>query len=656
MSNKTFPLASLSAAILSVMFTNSAAAADEKVETVLVSATRSEGPQMPVATQIKVITAEDIRVSGATTVAEALRTQAGIQILDMDGSGGRSVTVAMRGFSATAANNTLVLVDGRKLNNPSLVGPALNSVSIKDIERIEIIQGSAGVLYGDQAVGGVINVITRRAAAGEFNGSVSAEAGTGNLENYTASVRQGFENGLNYSLSAQKRNADNYRDNNQSALTNVLGNIGFNFDGGKVFVEKQCLKDDLNLAGNLLDSEAAINRRRTKTPTDYSNLETDLTRVGGEIEFVKNWRLLGEYSNREDDSLSYYGYGTPTPSELTVKTITPRIVGSIPTSNGNAVITVGYDKSESSYQTISWGTDTDQNAEGYYAQAIYPVTQKFVASIGARRASVEDINHLIYDINFNVIEKARNIDLNATELGLSYQIDDAWRVFARTADGFRFGNADENGASVPGVDFLDAQTSESQELGIAWTEKTASVKYSIYQMSLDNEIVYDTLSPSRFGGFGANINLPKSERKGFLFDGDVQLSEQITLHGNYTYTDAWLTEGNFKGKDVPYVAKNTGNIGLVFNFVPGVTTSIDANYTGSRYRNGDAANVIAKVDALTLFNFNILWYIDDVELGFRVKNITNEKYADFNGYSSTGKLYQYPQPERTYSAHVSYNF
>ncbi len=656
MSFKSFALSPLSAAVISIALTHTAVAADEKIETVVVSATRSEGPQMPVATQIKIITAEDIRVSGVTTVTEALRTQAGIQIVDMDGSGGRSVTVAMRGFSATAANNTLVLVDGRKLNNPSLVGPALNSVSVKDIERIEVIQGSAGVLYGDQAVGGVINVITRRAAAGEFNGSVSAEAGTANLENYTASVRQGFENGLSYSLSAQKRNADNYRDNNQSALTNVLGNISFNFDSGKVFIEKQSVKDDLNLAGNLLDREATINRRMTKTPTDYSNLETDLTRVGGEVEFVKNWRLLGEYSDREDDSLAYFGYGDPTPGEMKVKTITPRIVGSISTANGNSVVTVGYDRSESSYQVISWGIDTDQNAEGYYAQVIYPLTQKLTASVGARRASVEDTNHLAYDINFNVVEKVRSIDLNATELGLSYQIDDAWSVFARTADGFRFGNADENGASAPGIDFLDEQTSDSQELGVAWSGKTANVKYSVYQMALENEIVYDTLSSNNYGGFGANINLPKSERKGFLFDGDVKLSEQITLRGNYTNTDAWLTAGNFKGKDVPYVAKNAGNIGLVFNFVENVTASIDANYTGSRYRNGDAANVIAKVEALTLFNFNILWDIKDIELGFRVKNITNEKYADFNGYSISGKLYQYPQPERNYSAHVSYRF
>jgi iron complex outermembrane recepter protein len=207
----SFTLASLSAAIIALTSTQVIAADkkadDKKLETVYVSATRSETAQMPVATQIKIISAEEIRVSGAKLLSEVLRTQAGIQLTDSDGSGARNVTASMRGLSG--ANNVLVLVDGRKLNNPSLAAPALNTVALKDVERIEIVQGSAGVLYGDQAVGGVINIITRRATAGEVDGTVSASAGSDNLEDYTASLRQGFENGLSYSLSGQKRNADN---------------------------------------------------------------------------------------------------------------------------------------------------------------------------------------------------------------------------------------------------------------------------------------------------------------------------------------------------------------------------------------------------------------------------------------------------------------
>ena len=634
MSFKSFALTPISAALLSIAVTSSALAADEKVETVLVSATRSEGPAMPVATQITIIDAEQIRVSGATTVAEVLRTQAGIQIIDADGSGGRNVSIAMRGFSSTAGNNTLVLVDGRKLNNPSLAGPSLNTVSLKNIERIEIIQGSAGVLYGDQAVGGVINVITRHAKAGEINGAVSVERGSYAQESYAASVNQGFENGLNYNLSAQKRTADNFRNNNETDVTNLLGNIGFDFTGGRVFIERQNINDDLRLAGSLSDTDAAIDRRQTQTPNDFSNQDTDLTRLGGEIALSKGWKLIGEFTDRQEDAEGYF-WGDFS-QEMNVKNASPRVVGTIATDKGNSIVTLGYDSTKADYKTTATGANYDQTVDGYYGQVIYPLTKQFTLNAGVRHASVDDAN--------KNKKTNRSDSVNASELGLNYQIDSDWRVFGRLADGFRFANADENGYTLVGVNFLDIQTSQSREAGLAWETQAASVKYSLYHMAIEDEISFDPIAYR-------NVNLPDSKRRGFLFEGDLALSEQISLRGNYTYTDAELTEGNLKGNVVPFVAKNTANFGVVFTFIPSLTAAIDANYTGKRYRMDDQTNDVGRLDALTLINLNILWTHKDVELGLRVKNITGEEYADYHGVWG-----QYPQAGRTYSAHLGYSF
>lgn len=651
MSFKSFALTPLSIALLSVAFTHSAMAADEKVETVVVSATRSAGPAMPVATQIKIIDAEQIRLSGATTITEVLRTQAGIQIQDLDGSGGRNVTVAMRGFSANASSNTLVLVDGRKLNNPSLAGPALNTVAIKDIERIEIVQGSAGVLYGDQAVGGVINVITHKAKAGELNGVVSVESGRYDLKNYTASLSQGFANGLSYNLSAQKRETDNYRENNRSEVTNLLGKIGYDFEAGNVFIEKQKIEDDLGLPGTLTAKDAAKNPRHTNTPRDYAKQDTDLDRIGGHVKFLENWSLLAEYSDRDetgsylyddyDKTDGFYPYATA--YEMRVKNITPRLVGSFPTANGNAVLTVGYDQVDADYATEDGFTDISQKQQDTYAQIIYPVTKALTLNAGVRHASVDDKNH--------ALSNKHSDSLNIGEFGIHYQIDSNWRVFGRYADGFRFANADENGYVAPGIDFLETQTSKSEELGLAWSAESASVKYSLFHMVIDNEIMYDPLS----GSYGANINLPESERQGLLFDGDVQLNEYIGLHGNYTYTDAELTSGHFKDKSVPFVAKNSANLGVIFTFAKNINVSIDANYIGSRYLVGDNANNQPKVDPVTLFNVSVVWDIKSLELGLRIKNLTGEKYSDYQGTSWKG-VYLYPQSRQFYSAHVTYHF
>jgi iron complex outermembrane receptor protein len=648
MSFKSFALTPISAALLSLSFANIALAADDKIETLYVSATRSETAQMPVATQIKVISAEAIRVSGAKLLSEVLRTQAGIQLTDSDGSGARNVTASMRGLSGT--NNVLVLVDGRKLNNPSLAAPALNTVALKDVERIEIVQGSAGVLYGDQAVGGVINIITRQASAGEIKGSVSASAGTGNLEDYTASVSQGFDNGLGYSVSAQKRNADNYRDNNESSYENVLANVRYNFSNGFVFVEGQKIDDDLNLAGYLLDSEAEINPRKARTPFDYSNQNTDLVRVGGGVEFTENWQFLAEYADRDEDTLSYYGYGDPTLGNMRVKNITPRVIGKIATDNGPAVITLGYDNVSASYVVADWGTDIEQDIDAYYAQIIYPLTKDFAVTVGARQSSVDDQNH--------ASKKTHSDDTNAGEIGVSYQIDSGWRAFARVADGFRFANADENGLVLPSVTFLETQTSRTKEAGFAWSNEAFSAQVTFYDMTLDNELMYDAVIPNvnSYSKFGANINLDESKRKGLVFDSELTLSSQIAFRGNYTYTDTELTTGSFAGNEVPFVAKDSGNVAVVFSFVKNLILTVDSTYIGTRYRTGDQANSHEKTDPLNLFNVSFLWQIQNVELGARVKNITNEKYAGLQGYSPTKGNYRYPQPERNYDVSVTYRF
>lgn len=657
----SFKSTAISAIFLSLPIAAVAQAADEKTETVYVSATRGEGPQMPVATQITIVNEEQIRLSGATTVTEVLRTQAGIQIIDDDGSGGRNVAVAMEGFTATAGNNTLVLVDGRKLNNPTLAGPALNTVSLKDIERIEIIQGSAGVLYGDQAVGGVINIITREAKAGEFNGSVNAEAVTGNLENYTANISQGFANGLSYKINAQKRNADNYRDNNQSEISNLLGNIAYNFDAGKVFVEQQLVKDDLRLPGSISERDAAINPRLTYSPNDSTHQETDLKRVGGIFEFTQAWKILGEYSDRDETGNYFYddyytadGYFPYASAyELRVKTLTPRLIGSFATAQGDSVVTLGYDRSDADYATKDGFTNITQKIDGVYGQIIYPVVKDLSVTAGARHARVEDTNHHAYDSSFNLISKTNNESLNATEIGLNYQVNSAWRVFARLADGFRFATADENAFTLSSVSFLDPQKTKSQEAGVTWTEKTASVKYSVYHMDLDDEITYDAIVPNSgsYNGRGANINLPQSERQGFIFDGNLVLSEQISVRGNYTYTDTELSSGSYKGKEVPFVAKETANMAVVFTVLPQVTVTFDANYTGKRFHVDDYANAAARIPAVTLFNLNLLWELQGLELGFKIKNITNERYADYNSIYGL-----YPQPERAYAGHISYTF
>ncbi|PUA29626.1 MAG: hypothetical protein B0W54_03370 [Cellvibrio sp. 79] len=639
-----FVISALSAAIISApaAFAATQKNDEKKLETVYVSATRSETAQLPVATQIKVISAEEIRLSGAKLLTDVLRTQAGIQLSDMDGSGMRNVSVSMRGLSG--ANNVLVLVDGRKLNNPSQEGPALNAIAIRDIERIEIVQGSAGVLYGDQAVGGVINVITRRASEGETSGSVVARGGSDNLEDYGVNLSQGFANGLSYNISGQKRNADNYRDNNQSAYESALLNVRYEREQGFVFVEGQQIKDDLRTPGSLRDDQVLIDRRHTNSPNDYSDKEADTWRVGGGVNLSSNWSLQTEYSDRNEEGEYMYSPNA-TQYSMRVKSLTPRVVGEYALANGPLVATVGYDDIDSDYESNStWSpVASNQQQRSIYAQLLYPLMPKLTATIGARYSEVEDENQ-------RLLEQQED-DLTASEFGLSYQANNQWRVFGRYAESFRFANPDDNNLVPADVIFLNPQTGESFELGAQWQGDKAQVSYTLYHMALNDQIVYDPFVPNNQFYNGANINLPDSERQGLMLDADTRLSEELALRFNYTFTDAEVVDGTYDGKKVPFIAENSASATILFTPVTPLTFSLESIYTGSRYKSGDENNTSPTLAPLTVFNLAGVYTYRQLEISGRINNITNELYA---GYHSTWG--QYPQPERNYEASITYRF
>src|SRR5881397_520411 len=114
------------------------------------------------ASAIQVITQEDIRRSGAASLAEALRLATNLQVAQLDS---RQWAISARGFNGTAANKLLVLIDGRTAYTPLFSGVFwdVQEVPLADVDRIEVISGPGATLWGANAVNGVINVITKDA-------------------------------------------------------------------------------------------------------------------------------------------------------------------------------------------------------------------------------------------------------------------------------------------------------------------------------------------------------------------------------------------------------------------------------------------------------------------------------------------------------------
>src|SRR5882672_4700001 len=126
------------------------------------SVSKRPEPLSRTASAIQVITREDIRRSGAASLAEALRLATNLQVAQLDS---RQWAISARGFNGTAANKLLVLIDGRTVYTPLFSGVFwdVQEVPLADIDRIEVISGPGATLWGANAVNGVINVITKDA-------------------------------------------------------------------------------------------------------------------------------------------------------------------------------------------------------------------------------------------------------------------------------------------------------------------------------------------------------------------------------------------------------------------------------------------------------------------------------------------------------------
>lgn len=234
------------------------AAADEKM---VVIATRTQNPLSMIGSSVSVISAEDIEEAQAVLLDDVLRSVPGLSISRNGGVGGVT-SVFMRGASA---GNTLVLIDGVEVNDAAAPGGAFNfnSLTTADIARVEVLRGPQSLLYGSRALGGVINIITKKGEPG-FKATGSAEYGAFDTLRADASLSGGVER-FTYYLSANIFTSDGI-----SAADKADGNI-----------EKDGL-DDYTFSGRF----AAI-------PTDFSKLEGHVRVVSSESAFDRFDFLVG---------------------------------------------------------------------------------------------------------------------------------------------------------------------------------------------------------------------------------------------------------------------------------------------------------------------------------------------------------------------------
>lgn len=593
-----------------------------EIPAVVVSAARTEQSTLTTPASITVIMREQIEASGARHINEVLRGQGGVQINDLYGDGSRA-TVDMRGFGDTAGSNTLILVDGRRLNNPDIAAPDLNSIALEDVERIEIVQGSAGVLFGDQAVGGVINVITRK--PGALRHTLKLSAGSYNTLQLHAMTSQALDSGLNYLLSLDARESDNYRDHNEASYLNGFGKLGYEYETGSVFGELQYINDELNTPGTLFADEVSADRRQVSPvyADDFSNAKTAIARVGLVQQLSDKWSLEAELTGRDTNG-EFRLTSIDGTQDRRVVELTPRFIGFVPAIN-NTMLTLGADAVDSEYKlTTSFGDQVnDQLQSSVYAQAVIPATEVLDITLGVRYAEVE--NDLQDTGTFATYPAGIQIDDDVTvgTFGLAIKATENWRVLFRADQNYRFAKVDEYLQPVDQV-ILKTQEGLSVETGVEWASGSDTAKLLVYQLDLDDEIAYDPNA----GLFGANINLDKTRRKGVITSGHWQQTKKLGYSASYTYTDAEVLSGPLAGKDIPLVARHSVQLGSDYQLTDKWQLYGELFAISDRVFGGDFDNVLGRLPGYGVINIKAGYDYRDFNIMARINNLLNKEYSD----------------------------
>ena len=448
-----------------------------------------------------VITRQDIERAPEATIADILSREAGIQTSNFyGGANGVGTTVDMRGFGVTGASNTLILINGRRLNDWDLPGFDLTTLGKNSVERIEVTRGNSGsVLYGDGAVGGVINIVTRNGAGQPSQARI--EAGYGSYAtregNVSANLSSGAFSTLDLCATVSIRPAIAGTTACISATPSpICAGRPTNGAPGSISAptsQKMRLPGERQIDVQADKDEYNRDRRGTNTPLNYGNKQGERYTAGATAMLAPGFEVVvdGGIRKKFQQAGFFQAFGEQyVGTELTTSSFTPRVNinqnwWGIPVKaiGGVDLYRTDYDSDRSPVHraaTRSINMTASRNRLAGYGMVTFSLLPTTDVSVGGRVQRTQTQITDIYDINApqnfsfpqgGPLDEAQTN--RSWHLGFEHRFNDNFAIFGRAATSFRVPNVDErigNGAIVfplpPPTFALKTQTSDDIEGGI----------------------------------------------------------------------------------------------------------------------------------------------------------------------------------------------
>ncbi|WP_047381280.1 TonB-dependent receptor [Cetobacterium sp. ZWU0022] len=615
------------------------AVAEQKVVKLEESVITSENTFATVADipkNITVLTAEEIEQRGAKTVAEALKLVSSVTVKEM---GGADAAFDMRGQGATAKSNVIVLVDGAPINSIDLSGYKTSSIPVDNIERIEVIPSGGSVLYGDGAIGGTINIVTKMPKDKKNYGSLNSEIGSYGLKKQQAIYGTKINDKLSLELDYLKKEKDGYRDYAKDDLESFGLRTRYKLADGEFGFKYNYSNNEFRAPGSLTREE--VDGDRTQVSNDPNTWKVD-----GKTE--KN-DFVGDYVYNIDSNLEFKLLGTFTHERYSsngsnykteIKYLKPQLKYSY---LDDSYVVIGGEVFEGETRNFSNYGDSKVEKESIAGFLINSYTvDKFRFTQGYRRQNIEYTGK-----NKKFSEKKFKED--SVELTGSYLYSDSGSTYVSYTTGFRAPNTDElnswDGEYKP-------QRTETYEVGIKDYIGNTYVSTSVFYIETENEIYLDPTAIKPENPWGSNKNLDgTSKRKGIEFSLEHYF-DKLTISESLTYMETEFKDG----KDIPGVPNVKGVLNFNYRFNDKLTLNNSWEYYGKMYANGDEENLGSKVDNYILSGVSFSYdFKDGLIVSAGINNLFNEKYYDYVGYNN-GTLSYYPAAERNYYLGVKYSF
>jgi iron complex outermembrane receptor protein len=664
----------------------------EQLEEVVVTATRTERATEEIPAGVSAVTKEDIKNTRLFGIKEALTGLSGVQ--SESRNGGYDARLIIRGAGLKArygVREIMVLLDGVPITDPDGLS-RLDFVDTQLVDRIDIVKGPNSTLYGANASGGVINIITKS----PFEEIKSIKLGYGSDNTQMYNLVYGNHIGSTYfTVSGSRRSTDSWREWNEFETTQGNFKLGHMFsDKNSVEATVNYSKADIQLPGPLTEAQFE---------DDITQLTSDVWRHSGRYSevFFTNLKMEMELGRVKLKPIVYFNkwehyhpvtglindggaavYGTDIQTDITHKiagmdgTLTAGFTGQIDKADGDKYtyqeyVTGGggrilYTLSDEKGELAEEGDDTTTKW-GVFVQESMTPSDKWIIDMGVRYDKVDfdiDTDTYIkysygagrYVPGIETIEESKTFEWASPRIGVVYKINNIFNLYGNISTGFQTPQASELSVNPD----LDPSKTYNYETGLkARFEGGHNLDLSLFYITVKDEIVQTIES----GYVSTYTNAGESEKKGVELSGKFQALQGLFIGGSYTYSDFVFKEFtepvsgvnyNRDGNRFPYIPRDQYSLFASYKHPSGFKFKIDTNTWDKYYIDNANSEEYEGYEFIT--NALIGYETGNLDVTFDVYNVFDKEYAMEVTKESGGAAKYKPAAPLTWMAKASYKF